>query len=156
VLLLSTAWCIPHLRVSCADRNSSRIGAIAHNSNSGNSSSNSCNNSSSSSSSTMLILHHHSRLPSGRHNSFPPTTSHASTAGRWGIFLVNAASPNKATHREPWHPWSINKGANRGVLHHGLAAPTTPPWIRFPQEKKPWWVRSSSMSILLLYCSHDL
>jgi hypothetical protein len=47
VLLQSTAWYIPHLGVSCVDHNSSRIGAIAHNSNSGNSSSNSHSSSSS-------------------------------------------------------------------------------------------------------------
>jgi hypothetical protein len=41
VLLSSTAWCIPHLGVSCGNHNSSRIGAITHNSNRGNSSSNS-------------------------------------------------------------------------------------------------------------------
>jgi hypothetical protein len=130
VLLPSTAWCIPHLGVSCPDRNSSRIRAIAHNSNRGNSSSN--NNSSS----TMLLLHRHSRLPSGRHSSFPPTAFHASTVGRLGTLHENAANPSKSTHCELQQPWSINRGANRRVLHHGLAAPTTPPWMRFPREKK--------------------
>jgi hypothetical protein len=84
---------------SCTNHNSSRIGAIAHNSNCGNSSSNNRNNSNNNSS-TVLLLHCHSRLPSGRHNNFPPATFHASTAGRWGTLLENAASPSKVTHRE--------------------------------------------------------
>jgi hypothetical protein len=47
VLLLSTAWCIPHLGVSCTDLNSSSIGAVTRNT--------------SSSSSFMLLLHLHIR-----------------------------------------------------------------------------------------------
>jgi hypothetical protein len=99
VLLPSTAWYIPHLEVSCVDHNSSRIGAIAHNSNRGSSNS----NSRSSSSSTVPLLHHCSKLPSGHHSSFPPTTIHASTAGKWVTLLENAVSPSKATHHEPRH-----------------------------------------------------
>jgi hypothetical protein len=83
--------------VNCVDCNSSRIQSIAHNSNSGTSSSSSRNNSSSIRNSTMLLLHHH--------NSFLPTTSHASTTGRWGSVLMNAACPNKAIHHEPRQPW---------------------------------------------------
>jgi hypothetical protein len=103
VHLSSTAWCISHLGVSYSDLNSSIIGAITCNSNSGNSSSNNGNNSSSSS--TVLLLHRHSRMRSGRHSNFPLATSHASTMGRWDTLLVNAASPNKATHHDLWHPW---------------------------------------------------
>jgi hypothetical protein len=73
VLLPSTAGCIPHLGVSCVNHNSSRIGAITHNSNHGNFSSNS--RSSSSNSSTVLIPHHHSRLPPGHHSNFLPALS---------------------------------------------------------------------------------
>jgi hypothetical protein len=127
VLLLSTTWCIRHLGVSCADRNSSRTGAIAHNSNQGNSSSNS-------SSLTVLLPHHCSRQTSGHHSSFPPVTFPATSTGRWGTLLKSAVSPSKATHRELWHPWSINRGANRRVLCHGLAVPTISPWRRFPQK----------------------
>jgi hypothetical protein len=58
-LLPSTAWCTPHLGVNCVDHNSSRIGALAHNSSCGNSSSNSY---SSSSSSTVLLLHRNNRM----------------------------------------------------------------------------------------------
>jgi hypothetical protein len=131
VLLLSTAWCIPHLGVSCTNLNSSRIGAIAHSTNNGSSS----RNSSSSISSTMVLLHHHSRLPSGHHGSLPPATFHASIVGRWGTLLVNSAAPSKATCHELRHPWSTSKGARR-VLHHGLVMLTTPLWMRSPQEKK--------------------
>jgi hypothetical protein len=93
VLLQSTAWCIPHLGVSCIDHISSRIGAIAHNSNC-------CNSSSKSSGSTVPLLHCRSRLPSGHHSSFPPATFHASTAGRWATSIENDACPSKATrHR---------------------------------------------------------
>jgi hypothetical protein len=106
------------LWVSYADHNSSRIGAIAHNTNSDSSSS-------SSSCSTMLLLHRCSRLPSGHHSSFVPTTFHASTASTWGTLLMNAASPSKASHHELRHPSSINRGANKRVLHNGLATPTT-------------------------------
>jgi hypothetical protein len=134
VLLLSTAWCIHHKGVSCADHNSSRIGEIAHNTNNGNSSSNNRNNSSSSSS-TVLLLHHHNSLQSGHHNSFPPIAFHAAAAEKCDTSLTSASCPSNATLHELWHPWSINKGANRGVLHHGLAVPTTPPWMRFPREK---------------------
>jgi hypothetical protein len=135
VLLLSTTRCIPHLGVSCVDRNSSIIGAITHNSNCGNSSSNSRNRSSNGNS-IVLLFHCHSRLPSGHHNNFSPTTFHTTTAGRWGTLLENAASPSKATHRELRCLWSTNRGVMRRVLHHGLAAPTTPLWRRFPWEKK--------------------
>jgi hypothetical protein len=105
VLLPSTAWYIPHLRVSCADRNSSKTGAMAHNSNRGNSSSN--NNS------TVLLCHQCSRMPSGHHSSFPPVTSPTTTVERWGTLLESAASPSKATHHELRHPWSISRGAIR-------------------------------------------
>jgi hypothetical protein len=135
VLLLSTVWCIPHLGVSCVDHNSSKIGAIAHNSNRGNSSSNS-RSSSNNSSSTVPLPHRRSRLPSGHHSSFPPATFHASTMGRWATLLENVACQIKATHRELRHPWSISRGAIRRVLHHERATPTTPPWRRFPWEKK--------------------
>jgi hypothetical protein len=148
VLLPSTAWCIPHLGVSCVRRNSSRIGAIAHNSNCGNSSNNSNNNSS-----IVLLLHRHSRLPLVCHSNFLPATFHASTVGRWAALLENAASPSKVTHRELRHPWSTSKGTIRRVLHHGLVVPTTPPWRRFPREKKCKWVCSSSMNVLLLFYS---
>jgi hypothetical protein len=134
VLLPSTTWCIPHLGVSCIDHNSSRIGAVAHNSNRGNSSNS--RNSNNSNSSTMLLHHHHSRLPPGHHNSFPLATFHASIVGRWATLLENVASPSRATHRELWHPWSTNRGAIRRVMHHGLATPTTPSWRRSPQKKK--------------------
>jgi hypothetical protein len=128
MLLPSTTWCIPHLGVSCIDHNSSRIGAVTHNSNCGNSSSNNC----SSSSPTVLLLYRHSRLPSGRHNSFPPATFHASTVRRWVTLLENATNPSKATHHKLRHLWSTSRGAIRRVLHDGLTAPTTPPWRRFP------------------------
>jgi hypothetical protein len=119
--------------VSCVDHNSSRIGPIAHNSNRGNSYSNS--RSSNSSSSTVPLHRHHSRLPSGHHSSFPPTTFDASTAERWATLLKNAVYPSKATRCELWHPWSISRGAIRRALHHGRLAPTIPPWSRFPREK---------------------
>jgi hypothetical protein len=126
---------IPHLRVSCIDHNNSRIGAIAHNSNYGNSSSNSRSNNNSSSS-IVPLLYRCSRLPSGHHSSFAPATFHASTVGRWTTLLENAACLSKATRRELRHPWSINRGAIRRVLHHRRAAQTTPSWRRFPREKK--------------------
>jgi hypothetical protein len=150
VLLQSTAWCISHLGVSCVNHNSSRIGPIAHNSNRGNSSSNS-RGSNINSSSTMPLLHRRSRLPSGDHNSFSPATSQASTAGRWATLLENAVCPSKATRRELLHLWSISRGAIRKVLHHGWLMTTTPPWRRFPREKKCYQVRSSSTSIPLLF-----
>jgi hypothetical protein len=120
VLLPCTAWCIPHLGVSCVDHNSSRIGAIAHNSNRGNFSSNNI--------STMLLLHRCSRLPPGCHSNSPPATFHASTVGRWATLLENAANQSKATHRELRHPWSSNRGPSEGsctmdrprqLHHHG-------------------------------------
>jgi hypothetical protein len=89
----------------------------------------------------------------GCHSSFPPATFHASTVGKWATLLENIVCPSKATHHELRHPWSISKGAIRRVLHHGQVALTTPPWRRFPQEKKCQWVRSPSMNILLLFCS---
>jgi hypothetical protein len=125
----STAWCIPHLGVSCADHNSSRIGAITHNTNNDNSSRNNHNNNNNSnnSSSTVLLLHHRSSMQSGHHSRFPPTTFCATTVERWDTSLATASCPSKATHHELWHSWSINKR----VLHHGLAVLATPPWMRF-------------------------
>jgi hypothetical protein len=123
------------LRVSCVDHNSNRIGAIAHNSNRSNSSSNS-RSSNNNSSSTVPLLYRRSRLPLGHHSSFSLATFHASTMGRWATLLESAACLSKATHRELRHPWSISRGAIRRVLHHGRAAPTTPPWRRFPRENK--------------------
>jgi hypothetical protein len=125
VLLLSTAWCIPHLGVRRVDHNSSRVGAITHNSNHDNFSNNSHNNSSNNSS-TMLLLYHCSRLPLGRHISFSSATSHASTVGRWATLLENAASPSKATHRELWPHGEPAEGPSEGSctthwprqLHH--------------------------------------
>jgi hypothetical protein len=147
-LLPSTAWSITHMGVSCVDHNSSRVGAVNHNSNRGNSS----NSPNCSNSSTVLLLHCHSRLPLGHHSSFPPATFHASIARRWATLLENAPSPSNATHRELWHPWSTNRGAIRRVFHHGLVAPTTPLWRRSPREKKCQWVCSSTMNIPLLFC----
>jgi hypothetical protein len=95
--------------VSCIDHISSRIGAIAHNSNCGNASSNSYSSSNNNSSSTMPLLHCRSKLPSGHHSSFPPATFHTSTVGRWATLLENAACPSKATRRKLRHPWSISK-----------------------------------------------
>jgi hypothetical protein len=114
---LSTAWSIPHGGVSCTDHNSS-------------------SNHSSSNSSTVLLLHHCSRLPSGHRSSLSPATLYDSTVGRWGTLRMNAASPSKATRHKIWHPWSTSRGATRWDLHPGLAVPTTPPWMRFPQKKK--------------------
>jgi hypothetical protein len=135
VLLPSTAWCIPHLGLSCPNHNGNRIGAIAHNTNSGNSSSNShnnrsnsCNNSSSSSSSTVLLLHCRSSLESGHHSRLPPVAFCATIAKRWDNLSVTASCPSKATHHELRHPWSINKGPTEGscsmdrpcqLHHHG-------------------------------------
>jgi hypothetical protein len=132
VFLQSIIWCIPHSGVSCIDHNSYRTGVIAHNSNYGNSS----NNGRSSSSSTVPLLHHHSRLPSGHHSSFPLVTFHALTVARWNTLLENAVFPSKAICHELQHPWSISRGAIKTVLHHGRLALTTPPWRRFPWEKK--------------------
>jgi hypothetical protein len=109
-----TTWCTPHLGVSCTDRNRSRIGAIIHNSNHDNS----------------------SRLPSSHHSSFPPVTFPATTAERWGTLLESAANLSKATHCELQHPWSINRGANRRVLCHGLSMPTIPPQRKLSSKKK--------------------
>jgi hypothetical protein len=136
VLLTSTAWCIPHLGLSYADRNNSRTGAITHNSNRGNSSNNSNSSSNNNNSSTVLLPHHCSRLPSGRHSIFPPVTSPATIVERWNTLLESAANQSKATYCELWHLWLVSRGAIRRTLRHGLATPTIPPWRRFPREKK--------------------
>jgi hypothetical protein len=131
MLLPSTAWCIPHLGVSCADHNNSRTGAIAHSSNRGNFSSNS-HNSSNSNSSTVLLPHRHSRLQSGHHNRLSTTAFHASTAESWDTSPLSASCQSEAIHLELRQPWSIIRRAYREVLHHRLAMPTTPSWRRFP------------------------
>jgi hypothetical protein len=113
--------------VSCVDHSSSRIWAIIDNSS---------NNNHSSNSSSTPLLHRHSRLPLGRHSSSPLATFYASTAGRWATLLENVTSPSKATRHELRHPWSINRWAIKRVMHQGRAVPTTPPWRRFPREKK--------------------
>jgi hypothetical protein len=114
---------------SCIDHISSRIGAITHNSN--------CDNSSSNNNSSIVpLLHHHNMLPSDHHSSFPLATFHALTMGRWATLLENAACPSKATQRGLRYLLSISRGAIRRVLHHRQVMPTTPPWRRFPWEKK--------------------
>jgi hypothetical protein len=132
VLLLSTAWCIPHLGVSYADLNSSKIGAITRSINSGSSSHSSSNHNSS----TMLLLHHYNRLQSGHHNRLPTKIFRASTVESWDTLPANALRQRRTTNPELQQPWSTGRRAHRGVLHRGLAVPTTPPWRRFPWEKK--------------------
>jgi hypothetical protein len=118
VPLQSITWCIPHLGVSYVDHTSSRIRAIAHNSNHGNSNSKS-HSSNNNSSSTVPLLHRCSRLPSGHHSCFPPATFHASTAGRWATLLENVACLSKATHRKLPCPWSINRGTTVEEIRTG-------------------------------------
>jgi hypothetical protein len=88
--------------VSCADLNNSSIGATAYNTSSGSSSHNS--SSSSSSSSVMLLLH----PAAGGHQATTATSrQQLSMFQLWedgGTFLMNAASPSKATHHELRHP----------------------------------------------------
>jgi hypothetical protein len=129
VLLPSTAWCIPHMGVTCTDLNSSKIGAIAHNINSS-------NNNNNHSSSTVLLLHHCNRLHLGHHNRLPTTIFRASTVEIWDTLPANASLQSRTTLPKLRQPWSTSRRTHRGVLHHGLAVPTTPPWRRFPRKKK--------------------
>jgi hypothetical protein len=135
VLLSSTTWCILHLGVNYADRNSSKTETIAHSSNRGNFSSNS-HNSSSSNSSITLLPHCHSRLQSGHYSKLSTVAFCASTAESWDISPVSASCQSEAIHLELRQPWSINREANRRALRHGLVVPTIPPWRKFPWEKK--------------------
>jgi hypothetical protein len=131
VRLPSTAWCIPHPLDSSVDLHSNSTRAIARNTNIASSSRNNSNRSP-----IEHLLHRRCRLQSGHHSRLPPAVSRASTVGRWGTSHVSAAGPSKAIHHGLWHPWSTSKGSNRGAQHHGLAAPTTSPWMRSPREKK--------------------
>jgi hypothetical protein len=45
-----------------------------------------------------------------------------------------------------------SRGARREAQHRGLVVPTTPPWRRYPRERKFLRVCSSSMNALSLYC----
>jgi hypothetical protein len=136
VLLPNTAWCIPHLGLSCVDHNSSRIGAIIHYSNCGNSSNNNHNsNSNNNNSSTVLLPHHHSRMQSGHHSRPPTVTFRASTAGSWDISPVSAYCQCRTIPLELRQPWPIIRRVHRGVLCQGLVVPTIPPWRRSPREK---------------------
>jgi hypothetical protein len=135
VLLPCTTWCIPHLGVSCTDRNSNRTGAISHNSILDNFSNNS-HNSSSSNSSTVLLPHRHSRLQSGHHSRLPTVAFQATIAESWDISPVSASCQRKAIHLDLRQLWSIIRRAHRGVLHHRLVVPTIPLWRKFSWEKK--------------------
>jgi hypothetical protein len=128
VLLPSTAWCIPHLGVSGADLNSSKIGAIARSINSGCSSHSRSNHNSS----TVLVLYHHNRLQSGHHIRLPITIFYASTTESWDTLPMNGLRQSRTTHPRLRQLWSTGRRAHRGVLHHGLATPATPPGRRFP------------------------
>jgi hypothetical protein len=115
VLHQSTAWSTHHLW-------DSRV--ILHHSN--------CTSRSLSSSTLMLPINRSRQHRSSHHNSLHQLDTRASTAGKPATSPRIVVWSNKATHREPWHPRYTNRGANKGAQHHGLAAPTTPPWRRSP------------------------
>jgi hypothetical protein len=106
VLLLSTAWCIPHLEVSCADLNSNSIGTVACNTNSNNSH----NSRGSINISTVLPLLRHRRLQLDHHNSFP----HYS-CGKMGHFTRECLMPKQ--RNSPSAPATVvnhQRGQQRG------------------------------------------
>jgi hypothetical protein len=128
----STAWFTCHPWDSRADPHSSR--ATAH--------------SFSSRSTTILFslcssreqLCHHSRL---RH-----WGTRATTVGRLGTSPRNATCQGRLTHLILQLMWLPCRKASREAQRNIQAAPTTPPWRRYPQERKFLWVRSSSTSTL--------
>jgi hypothetical protein len=134
----STTWFTHHPRDSHTDLHSSGVTATR---------------SSSSNSSTAALLPLHSSKEQLGHCYRPHQWgTHATTVGRLGTSPRNATCEGRPTHLVLQHLWQITRGASREAQHRGLATPTTPPWMRYPWERKFLCIRSSSMKTLSLYC----
>jgi hypothetical protein len=90
---------------------------------------------------------HSSRWQPGHHNSSLQWGTCATTTGRLGILPWIVIYLGRATHHVPHHRQQTSRGASREAQHHGLAAPTTTPWRRYPWERKYLQVCYSSMNV---------
>jgi hypothetical protein len=133
VLHRSTAWFTHHPQESHADLRNSRVTVSSFSS------------SSSNSSLATLPSLRISKGQLGHHSRSHQWGTRATIMGRLGTLLRNAACQGKPTHHVPQHQWQLSRRANREAQRSNLAVLTTPPWRRYPQERKFLRVRSFSM-----------
>jgi hypothetical protein len=99
--------------------------------------------------STTTILPLRSRREKLGHHSRPHQWgTRATTTGRLCTSPRNATSQGRPTQ----YRWQISRGASKEAQRNGLAMPSTPPWKRYPWERKFLWVCSSSTNTPSLYC----
>jgi hypothetical protein len=135
VLHRSTIWFTHHLQDSRADLCSSRETVSSF----------------SSSISTACLSLHSSREQLGRHSRSHQCGTRATTVGRLGTSLRNAACQGRPIHLILQHRWPTSKRASREAQHSDLAVPTTLLWRRYPRERKFLRVCSFSMNNPSLY-----
>jgi hypothetical protein len=106
----------------------------------------------SSTSTTILLSLHNSKEQLFHHSRSHQWGTCATTVGRLGTSLRNASCQGRPTHLVLQLLWLPSRRASREAQCSVLAAPTTPPWRRYPWERKFLWVHSSSMNTPSLYC----
>jgi hypothetical protein len=108
--------------------------------------------STSSNSTTILLSLYSSKEQLGHHSTSRQWGTCATTVGRLGTSPRNVACQGRPTHLVLQLLWLPSRRASREVQCSVLAAPTKPPWRRYPREAKFLRVRSSSMKTPSLYC----
>jgi hypothetical protein len=127
----STAWFTRHPWDNHANPHSSRA---------------TTRSSSSSNSTTVLFSLCNSREQLGRHSKSRQWGTRATIMRRLGTSPRNAACQGRPTHLVHQLIWLTSRRASREAQRSVLAASTTPPWRRYPRERKFLQVHSSSTS----------
>jgi hypothetical protein len=106
----------------------------------------------SSSSIAVLLSLHSSTEQLGHHSRSHQWGTDATTVGRLGTSPRNVACQGRPTHLVLQLLWLPSRRASREVQRRVLVMPTTPPWRRYPRERKFLRVRSSLTNTPSLYC----